>query len=108
LRALYRTLDRLLLTQDLPAELVRLQELDADYAEALWVLDQPRGAFDLTAMTRDTLESLARLPAVRGSFVALFDGPTVEVLEQRVQATRRELSPSDAYLEVPGRDPSVR
>lgn len=65
-------------------------------------------AFDLTAMTRDTLESLARLPAARDSFVAWFDGPTVEVLEQRVQATRRGLSPSDAYLEVPGRDPWVR
>lgn len=108
LRALYRALDRLRLTQDLPAELGRLQELDADFAEALWVLDQPRGRFDLTAMTRDTVESLARLPAARERFLALFDGLTRELLEQRVQVTRGGLSPDDAYLEIPGGDPSVR
>ena len=108
LRALYRSLDRLVPAQDLPAELGRLQELDADYAEALWVLDQPRGAFDLSAMMKDTVESLARLPSARKGFLALFDGPTREILEQRVQVTRDRLSPTDAYLEVPGRDPSVR
>lgn len=108
LRALYRALDRLGLTQDLPAELGHLQELDADFAEALWVLDQPRGRFDLTAMTRDTVESLARLPAARERFLALFDGLTRELLEQRVQVTRGGLSPDDAYLEIPGRDPAVR
>jgi len=32
LRALYRSLDRLRLTQDLPAEPGHLQELDADFA----------------------------------------------------------------------------
>lgn len=108
LRALYRSLDGLRLTQDLPAELGRLQELDADFAEALWVLDQPRGRFDLTAMTRDTVESLARLPTVRERFLAVFDGLTREQLEQRVQVTRGGLSPDDAYLDIPGRDPSVR
>ena len=108
LRALYRALDRLRLAQDLPAELGRLQELDADFAEALWVLDQPRGRFDLTAMTRDTVESLARLPAARERFLALFDGLTRELLEQRVQVTRGGLSPDDAYLEIPGGTPSVR
>ena len=108
LRALYRSLDRLRLTQDLPAELGHLQELDADFAEALWVLDQPRGRFDLTAMTRDTVESLARLPTVRERFLAVFDGLTREQLEQRVQVTRGGLSPDDAYLDIPGRDPSVR
>ena len=108
LRALYRALDRLRLAQDLPAELGRLQELDADFAEALWVLDQPRGRFDLTAMTRDTVESLARFPAARERFLALFDGLTRELLEQRVQVTRGGLSPDDAYLEIPGGTPSVR
>ena len=75
---------------------------------ALWVLDQPRGRFDLTAMTRDTVESLARLPTVRERFLAVFDGLTREQLEQRVQVTRGGLSPDDAYLEIPGRDPAVR
>lgn len=108
LRALFRSLDRLHLTQDLPVELRCVLELDADYAEALWVMDQPSGAFDLTAMTRDTIDSLARLPAARKSFLALFDGPTRQILEERVQKTRSGLSPDDAYLEIPGRDPSVR
>lgn len=108
LRALYRALDRLLLAQDLPVELRRLQELDADYAEALWVLDQPPGAFDLTTMAKDTVDSLELLSSARRNFLAMFDGPTSEVLEQRVQTTRSSLSPDDAYLEVPGRDPSVR
>ena len=108
LRAVYRSLDRLRMAQDLPAELGQLQELDADFAEALWVLEQPRGRFDLIAMTRDTVESLARLPAARERFLSLFDGLTRELLEQRVQVTRGGLSPDDAYLEVPGRDPAVR
>lgn len=108
LRALFRSLDRLHLTQDVPAELRCVLELDADFAEALWVLDQPAGAFDLTAMTKDSVDSLARLPAARKSLFALFDGPTQQILEQRVQVTRGRLSPDDAYLEIPGRDPSVR
>lgn len=48
----------MLLAQDVPAGLRRLQELEADFAEALWVLDQPRGQFNLSAMVDDTLASL--------------------------------------------------
>jgi len=108
LRALYRALDRLKLAQDLPNELRCLQELDADFAEALWVLDQPRGVFDLTAMMKDTVGALMRLPAAQKSFLAMFDDATRGILEQRVQAARSNLSPDDAYLEVPRRAPSVR
>lgn len=108
LRALFRSVDRLHLVKDLPAELRCVLELDADCAEALWALDQPPGAFDLTAMTRDTVDSLSRLPEARKRFLALFDGPTRQLLEQRIQGTRGCLSPDDAYLEIPGRDPSVR
>lgn len=70
LRALYRALDRMQLAQDLPDELMRLQELDADFAEALWVLDQPPGRFDMAMMMRDTLCSLNELPDVRERFLA--------------------------------------
>lgn len=108
LRALYRSLDQLHLVQRLPPELRVVQELDADFAEALWVLDQPKGAFDLAAMTRDTVASLARLPEARKRLLALFDEPTRALVEQRSQVIRGQLSPNDAYLEVPGRDPSVR
>ncbi len=108
LRALFRALDRMLLAQDLPAELRRLQELDADFGEALWVLDQPSGKFDLAAMARDTLASLDRVPAAREAFLAVFDAPTRAQLGARVQATRSMLSPEDAYLDIPGRDPAAQ
>lgn len=108
LRALYRALDRMLLAQDLPAGLRQLQELDADLAEALWVLDQPRGRFNLSAMIEDTLASLNRLPSARARFLASFDDATRAAIEERAQATRMVLAPSDAYLEIPGRDPAAR
>jgi hypothetical protein len=98
----------MLLAQDLPVELRRLQELDADFAEALWVLDQPPRAFDLSAMARDTLVSLGRVPAAREAFLAVFDAPTRVHLEARTRATRSILSPEDAYLDIPGRDPAVQ
>jgi hypothetical protein len=108
LRALYRSLDRMRLAQELPAGLRRLQELDADFAEALWVLDQPRGRFNLSAMVDDTLASLRRLAPARAAFLASFDDATRAALEDRAQATRTVLSPTDAYLEIPGRDPAAR
>ena len=108
LRALYRALDRMLLAQDLPAGLRQLQELDADFAEALWVLDQPRGRFNLSAMIEDTLASLNRLPPARARFLASFDDATRAALEDRAQATRMVLASRDAYLEIPGRDPTAR
>lgn len=98
----------MLLAQRLPAPLRRLQELDADFAEALWVLDQPPGKFDLTAMARDTLASLNRLADARAALLGSFDDATRAQLEDRAQATRAVLSPADAYLEIPGRDPAAR
>jgi len=108
LRALYRSLDRMRLAQELPAGLRQLQELDADFAEALWVLDQPRGRFKLSAMVDDTLASLSRLAPARAAFLASFDDATRAALEDRARATRTVLSPTDAYLEIPGRDPAAR
>lgn len=108
LRALYRTLDRMLLAQDLPVGLRRLQELDADFAEALWVLDQPRGRFNLSAMVDDTLASLSRLAPTRAAFLASFGETTRAAIEERARLTRGVLFPTDAYLEIPGRDPDAR
>jgi hypothetical protein len=108
LRALYRALDRMLLAQDLPIGLRRLQELDADFAEALWVLDQPRGRFNLSAMTADTQVSLSRLAPARAAFLATFDEATRSQIEERARLTRGVLAPTDAYLEIPGRDPDAR
>ena len=108
LRALYRTLDRLRLAQQLPPGLRQLQELDADFAEALWVLDQPPGRFDWSAMVKDTLAALARLAATRDGFLGSFDAPTRARIEDRAQATRTVLAPEDAYLDIPGRAPAAR
>jgi hypothetical protein len=101
LRALYRALDRMLLAQDLPDELRRVQELDADFAEALWVLGQAPGRFDLVAMTRETFASLDQLADARERLLALFDRSTRAQIEDRAQATRRVLPAADAYLELP-------
>jgi len=64
LLALFRSLDRMDLTpSEIPQRLIRhLFELDADYAEALWALDQPPGTLDVKAMLRDALAALEQLP----------------------------------------------
>jgi hypothetical protein len=107
LRALYRALDRMRLAQHLPVGLRRLQELDADFAEALYVLDRPPSRLDWDAMIDDTRASLKRLPALYEAFLATFDAPTRAALEERASLTRDVLSPTDAYLEIPGRDPEA-
>lgn len=96
------------LAQDLPIGLRRLQEFDADFAEALWVLDHPQGRFNLSAMIDDTLALLSRLAGARAAFLASFDEATRSQIEERARLTRSVLSPTDAYLEIPGRDPDAR
>lgn len=108
LRAMYRALDRMLLAQDMPVQLRRLQEIDADLAEALYVLDRRPGGLDWAAMIGDTRASLARIPAIRAAFLATFDAATRGEIEERARLTRDVLSPRDAYLEIPGRDPDAR
>jgi hypothetical protein len=98
----------MLLAQGLPVELRELQELDADFAEALYVLDRPPGRLDWRAMIGDTRASLQRLQTARESFLARFDAATRAELEERAQRIRDALLPQDAYLEIPGRDPNAR
>lgn len=107
LRALYRAVDRMRIAQDLPLQLRRLQELDADYAEALYVLDRPPGGIDWSRMIGDTRASLQRLPAFREAFLLTFDETVRAGIEERVQHMRDLLVPEDAYLEIPGRDPDA-
>src|ERR1035438_10506384 len=70
LLALFRALDRMDLSpQEIPQRLLRqLFERDADYAEALWALDQVEGSLDRRAMLRDTLTALDRLPSACAQF----------------------------------------
>jgi hypothetical protein len=60
LLVLFRALDQMDLS---PAEITQrlirqLFELDADYVEALWALDQPLESLDQRAMLRDTVAAL--------------------------------------------------
>jgi hypothetical protein len=105
LRAWLRALDELHLAQDLPPELRDLMELDADLAEALLVLDQPAGGFNWTAMTADTLASLAALPDAQRALLDTLSPAARRRLTTHVPTVRAALRPTDAYLDIPGRDP---
>src|ERR1700691_3365609 len=70
LLALFRALDRMDLSPaEIPQRLLsELFELDADYAEALWTMDQPAAGLDLRAMARDTLAALEQLQSESARF----------------------------------------
>ena len=107
LLALFRALDRMdLSSSEIPQRLIRqLFELDADYAEALWALDQPPGTLDMHLMLRDTLVALEQLPEACSRFRKNLPPrahPTLTTLET---AVRNLLSPAEAYSMVPGRNP---
>jgi len=107
LLALFRSLDRMdLAPTEIPQRLIRqLFELDADYVEALWALDQPAGKLDLHTMLRDTLAALEQLPQASARFRQHLPSrarPTLGTLEAEF---RSRLKPVEAYTMVPGRDP---
>jgi hypothetical protein len=107
LLALFRALDRMhLAPEQIPQRLIRqLFELDADYVEALWGLDQPPGKLKPRAMLRDTLAALEQLPVACSRFRKALPSqaqPTLSQLELTVRVTP---SPTEAYNMVPGRDP---
>lgn len=104
---LFRALDRLGLAQDLPPELQELFELDADLAEALWVLDQPPGQFDMSAMVRDTVASLGAIPAALTAFFGLLNADDQSNLAACSNALRPTMVTAEAYQDIPGRDPAA-
>ena len=110
LLALFRALDRMdLAPAEIPQRLIRqLFELDADFAEALWALDQPPGALDLKLMLRDTLAALEQLPEASTRFRKNLPRHAHPVLAQLEIGVRRNLLPAEAYSMVPGRDPQNR
>lgn len=109
LLALFRALDRMDLTPpEIPQRLIRqLFELDADYAEALWALDQPAGTLDLNTMLRDTLAALEQLPAALARLRKNLPSRVHPTLPQLEATVRRTLLPAEAYTMVPGRDPQI-
>lgn len=104
LRALFRALDRLRLAQRVPPELRRLLELDADFAEALWVLDHAPADLDWAAMLRDSRASLARVSASRTDFLSRYDGAMRAEVAACEKRERSRLSPRDAYLDMPDQE----
>ena len=107
LLALFRALDRMNLTpQQIPQRLIRqLFELDADYVEALWGLDQPPGKLNLQTMLGDTLVALGQLPAACSRFRKNLPPQAQPTLAQLEQTIRMNLNPVEAYNMVPGRNP---
>jgi hypothetical protein len=109
LLALFRALDRMdLAPSEIPQRLIRqLFELDADYAEALWALDQPPGTLDLKAMLRDTLAALEQLPEASARFRKNLPRRAHPALPQLEVKVRQSLLPAEAYNMVPGRNPQT-
>jgi hypothetical protein len=107
LRALFRAADQLGIASELPEEILRLFELDADFAEALHVMDIPPYDIDVYAMLRDTENSLATLAPARSEFLAKLEGVERRRLDARAAAVRATLLRQDAYIDIPGRDPRV-
>ena len=107
LLGLFRALDSLHIAADLPDELHDLFELDADFAEALAVLDHPVAGYDLVAFQRDTLASLDDIASAKTDFLATLVVDDRVRLDRRVQVVRATLDPREAYSQIPGRDPSV-
>ena len=107
LLALFRALDHMDLSPDeIPQRLLRqLLERDADYAEALWALDQPEGSWDRRAMLRDTLTALEQLPPTCAQFRKQLLARAHPTLEQLEDGVRKALNPKEAYSMVPGKDP---
>jgi len=107
LLALFRALDRMDLSPaKIPQRLLgQLFELDADYAEALWALDQTPASLDLHAMLRDTLEALDQLPEACATFRTHLPRRAHPILAQLEITVRSTLEPAEAYNMVPGRSP---
>jgi hypothetical protein len=110
LLALFRALDRMDFSPaEIPQRLIRqLFELDADYVEALWALDQPSTSLDMHAMLRDTLAALDQLHAACSRLRNNLPPRAHPTLPQLEISVRKNLDPAEAYSMVPGRDPQNR
>jgi hypothetical protein len=107
LLGLFRALDSLHIAAHLPDELHDLFELDADFAEALAVLDHSPAGYDLVMMLRETLTSLDDLAAAKADFLATLDESDRARLDRRLPVVCATLDPREAYSQIPGRDPRL-
>ena len=92
--------------QQIPQRLIRqLFELDADYVEALWGLDQPPGKLSVSALLRDTQAALEQMPAACSRLRENLPSGAQITLSHLELSIRTKLNPAEAYNMVPGRDP---
>ncbi len=88
---------------EIPQRLIRqLFELDADFAEALWALDQQTRTLALRAMLRDTLAALDQLPETCARFRKNLPPGAHPRLAELEISIRNGLDPAEAYNMVPG------
>lgn len=101
--ALFRALDQLDLTADeIPQRLLHeLFELDADFAEALHVLDFPTRGLDVRAMIADTRASLRRATETRKRFRTRLVPRATVPLDRWIASIRQKLTPEDARNDIP-------
>ena len=109
LLTLFRALDGLNLPlEQLPQRLLsQLFELDADFVEALWALDQPPGKLDIATMLADTLPSLDQAPAACARFRQILPSQIRRRLSPLETSIRAHLLPAEAYSMVQGRYPQI-
>ena len=107
LLALFRALDQLNLTaNEIPQpELQNLFELDADFAEALYVLRHLLHGINVEAMVRDTVASLDAVPEAREKLLQLLPPPSCRALGALEKKIRLTLTTQDAYHSIPESDP---
>ena len=110
LLALFRALDHLDLTaEEIPQKrLHELFELDADFAEALHLLDFSTRGLDVRAMIADTQASLRRAPITRKHFLAELVPRAVTSLDGWIASIRPKLTREDARHSIPTNDPRYR
>ena len=106
LLALFRALDRMDLSHaEIPQRAIQqLFQLDADYAEALWALDQPPGSLNFKAMLQQTLASLDQLSQRVTRFRKNLPTRSHPKLENLEASIRKALQHREAYNQVPGYD----
>lgn len=80
-------------------------ERDADLAEALFVLGQQRGGFDLKALVRDTRKSLKEISVLHPQFLQRLPPRAQQPLALHLHRVRSALTPQDAYNSIPGGSP---
>ena len=109
LLALFRALDRVnLAPSEIPQSLLReLFELDADFAEGLWALDQPPESLNFRGGLSVALSALENWLEDCDEFLDCLPSRVLQPLVDQRELIRPTLTIQDAYLQVPGRDPNA-